>query len=87
MRWNLEWRPRALSDLAGLDPQIRQRVGDAIERLAEDGRREGLRKLQGRDAEWRMRVGDWRIRLRFDYSGNILTVLRVQHRREVYRSS
>ena len=87
MRWNLEWRPRALADLAGLDPQIRQRVADAIERLAEDGRREGLRKLQGRDAEWRMRVGDWRIRLRFDYSGNILTVLRVQHRREVYRSS
>ena len=87
MKWNLEWRPRAVADLAGLHPQIRQRVADAIERLAETGRREGLRKLRGRDAEWRMRVGDWRIRLKFDYSNNVLTVVRVQHRREVYRRS
>ena len=32
-----------------------------------------------------MRVGDWRVRLTLNYSDNILTVLRVRHRREVYR--
>ena len=85
MRWSVEWRRRALADLAALEPQTRRRVVDAIERMAADGRRDGLRKLQSRNDEWRMRVGDWRVRLTLNYSDNILTVLRVRHRRDVYR--
>ena len=74
MRRSVEWRRRALADLAALEPQTRQRVGDAIARMAADGRRDGLKKLQGRNDEWRMRVGDWRVRLTLNYSDNILTV-------------
>lgn len=85
MRWSVEWRRRALADLAALEPQNQQRVAEAIERMAADDQRRGLKKLQGRNDEWRMRVGDWRVRLTLNYSDNILTVLRVRHRREVYR--
>ena len=85
MRWSVEWRRRALADLAALEPQTRQRVGDAIARMAADGRRDGLRKLQNRNDEWRLRVGDWRVILTFDYPNNAVTVWRVLHRRDVYR--
>ena len=85
MRWEVEWRRRALTDLAALEPQIRRRIEDAIERMAADGRRDSLQKLHGRNDEWRLRVGDWRVRLEFDHPNNIVTVLRVRHRREVYR--
>ena len=85
MRWSVEWRRRALADLAALEPRTRRRVVDSIERMAADRRRDDLKKLQGRNDEWRMRVGDWRVRLNLNYSDNILTVLRVRHRREVYR--
>lgn len=85
MRWRTEWRSRARSDLDALTPQVRRRVLDAVNRLAESGHG-NLRQLHGRsDPEWRLRVGDWRVILTFDYPNNTFTVLRVQHRREVYR--
>ena len=85
MRWQTEWRPRARSDLDDLTPQVRRRVLDAVSRLAETGYG-NLRQLHGRgDPEWRLRVGDWRVILAFDYQKGTLAVMRVQHRREVYR--
>ena len=85
MRWEVEWRRRALTDLAALEPQIRRRVEDAIERMAADGRRDSLRKLNSRNDEWRLRVGDWRVILTFDHPNNAIIIWQVLHRREAYR--
>ncbi len=41
-------------------------------------------RLKGR-AEYRLRIGDYRIIYEFDQSKNILHLLAVGHRREVYR--
>lgn len=85
MRWDLEWRPRALAELAALEPQTRLRVSQAIARVAES-RYSGLKKLRGSSSgDWRLRVGDWRAILTFDRPNSAITVWRVQHRREVYR--
>ena len=84
MRRRVEWRRRALSDLAALEPQIRRRVLQSIARVAEGGNSD-LQKLHGRNDEWRLRVGDWRVILTFDHPNNAITVWRVRHRREVYR--
>ena len=85
MSWEVEWSNRARADVAALDQQIRRRVLAAIVLLSET--REGnLQKLRASSIdEWRLRVGDWRVILTFDYPNNILTVMQVQHRREVYR--
>ena len=80
----VEWRRRALADLAALEPQIRRRVLQSIARVAEGGNSD-LQKLHGRNDEWRLRVGDWRVILTFDRPNNTITVWRAQHRREVYR--
>ena len=85
MSWRIDWRSRAQSDLAALTPPVRRRVLEAINRLAETGYG-NVRQLQGRgDPEWRLRVGDWRVILTFDYPSNTFAVMRVQHRRDVYR--
>jgi len=62
--WSVEFERRADRDLGRLDPQVRQRVLAAIERLASDPRSAGLRRLSGR-AESRLRVGDWRVMRQF----------------------
>ena len=85
MRRRVEWRRRALADLAALEPQIRRRVEEAIERMAADGRRDSLRKLHDRNDEWRLRVGDWRVILTFDHPNNAIIIWQVLHRREAYR--
>ena len=84
MIWHVRWGSRAKADVDALDPPVRRRVLAAMARLAETD--EGnVTKLQGRNAEWRLRVGDWRVILTFDYPNSAFTVLRIQHRREVYR--
>ena len=84
MRRRVEWRRRALADLAALHPQIRRRVLQSIARVAEGGN-SGLQKLHGRNDEWRLRVGDWRVILTFDHPNNVITIWQVLHRREAYR--
>ena len=77
-------KPAARKELAKLDDDARQRVAEAISRLAIDPRPNGARKLKGRDG-YRVRVGDYRVL--YTIADQVLQILVVQvgHRREVYR--
>ena len=63
---------------------MQRRVMQSIDRLSETGYG-NIKKLHGNIPEWSLRVGSWRVILTFDYANNTFTVVRVQHRREVYR--
>lgn len=77
--------PAAERQLRKLDPGARARVAAAIDLLAATPRPPGAKKLAGGDGEWRVRTGDYRIV--YEIHDQVLTVLvvRVAHRREVYR--
>jgi mRNA interferase RelE/StbE len=74
---------RAARDLDGIRGQIHARLVAAIERLADNPRPRGRRKLAEGD-EWRIRVGDFRIRYLIDDTARRVTVTRVGHRRDIY---
>ncbi len=59
-------------------------VRDAILALATDPRPPGCSKLQGREG-WRIRQGDYRVIYEIDDRQQTVTILRVRHRRDVYR--
>jgi mRNA interferase RelE/StbE len=44
-----------------------------------------VRKLSGALEGWRVRVGDYRILYQIDDEAQTVTIVRVRHRREVYR--
>jgi mRNA interferase RelE/StbE len=69
-------------DLRRLDRQTRQRILGALDSLETDAYR-GEKVVAQETGNWRLRVGDWRIR--YDIVGNTVHILRVRHRREVYR--
>jgi mRNA interferase RelE/StbE len=78
---------RAQKSLARLRPTDREKVRDAIFALSEDPRPHGVRTLKGKRGDYlRLRVGDYRVI--YQVQQEILTVLviRVGHRREVYRN-
>ncbi len=56
----------------------------ALHRLEDNPRPHGVVKLKGSDL-WRIRVGDYRAVYHIDDDHMLVTVLRVGHRREVYR--
>ncbi len=62
---------------------IRQRVHEVLRKL-ERNPLANVRKLSGADlGEFRLRLGDWRIL--FDLDGNDVVILRVGHRKDIYR--
>jgi mRNA interferase RelE/StbE len=60
------------------------RVSDAIDRLRTEPRPSGTTKLAGRD-DYRIRVGDWRVVYELDDARRHVIIVRIAHRRDVYR--
>ena len=77
--------PQAEKDLKRLPAETFRRVIDDIKSLAQTPRPPGCRKLSGSRSDYRIRVGDQRILYEVDDVAREVKVLRVRHRREVYR--
>jgi mRNA interferase RelE/StbE len=78
--------PPAARQLRKLDPQARRRIQAALELLAVEPRPPAATQLVGGSGEWRVRTGDYRIVYEIEDDHLLVLVLRVGHRREVYRS-
>jgi len=76
----------ARRDYGKLPPDIEPRVSSAIDALEESPCHPGARKLKGERHLFRVRVGDFRIIYHVDESDRVVTIARIRHRREVYRS-
>lgn len=78
-------KPSAERDLRRLPGSIFQRINEKILALRDDPRPVGSRKLTGELEGWRVRVGDYRIIYQIDDKAQTVTIVRVKHRRDVYR--
>ena len=83
--YRIELKPAAVRELAALDRRDRGRVGKRIESLAANPRGRGTEKLKGADDLWRVRAGDYRIVYAIQDTVLLVLVVRVGHRRDVYR--
>lgn len=84
MIYRIQILRRAQKELENLPRQDYERVRDAIRALAEEPRPPGCRKLTGRDG-WRIRVGQYRVIYEIQDHIQVLTVLDLGHRRDIYR--
>jgi mRNA interferase RelE/StbE len=84
MGYSIEFRPSARKALRELPGSDRSRILKAIETLAEKPYGPGHKKLRGTDF-WRIRVGDYRVVYTVIESMLVVLVIRIGHRREMYR--
>ncbi len=88
MAWKIEFDPAALKELEKLDKPVEQRILKFLrERVArlEDPRQIGA-GLQGALSKlWKYRVGDYRLICSLEHDRLVVLILRVGHRREVYK--
>jgi mRNA interferase RelE/StbE len=82
--WRVAITGRARRDLRRLDPPVRERIYDALDRLVADPPAGDVVKLTGSE-EWRLRVGEWRVRFGLDREARTIVVLRVLPRGRAYR--
>lgn len=85
-RYELRVKPSAAKEIVGIGRRAdRQRVVDRIAALTDEPRPPGCRKLSD-DEGYRLRQGEIRIVYTIDDRARIVRILKVAHRREVYRS-
>jgi len=82
--YSIEIKRSAAKELAELPKQDRLRVIARIEQLAHDPRPSGSEKLSGQE-RYRVRQGDYRILYEIHDHVLLVMVVRIGHRREVYR--
>jgi len=82
---NIEIRRQAQRALDRLPKSDFQAIIEAIQDLAQTSRPKGVEKVKNTGL-WRIRQGDYRIIYAIDDNEHLITVVRVGHRREVYRS-
>jgi len=77
-------KPSAVKELEDLPVRDGKRVAAMIEHLADDPRAPGAEKLSGHE-KYRLRQGDYRIVYSIDDADSTVVVVKVGHRRDVYR--
>ena len=83
MTYELVYTRHAERDLKKLDPALRARIGQALLRFAQAPLDHAERLTASKLGSYRFRIGDYRVV--FDLEGSQIVVLRVGHRREIYR--
>ena len=85
MPYRVEIPAAVRSVLRKLDETTRERILRAIAGLETNPRPPGVKKLEGEDGAYRIRVGDYRILYEIQDRRLCVLVVKVGHRREVYK--
>jgi mRNA interferase RelE/StbE len=85
MSYHVVFTRRALRDLSALPQNDRARLAKRIDGLANDPRPHGAKKLEDLEGLYRLRVGDYRVLYTIEDQVVTVTVVRVGHRRDIYR--
>lgn len=83
MKYTLVYTHRAIKDIERLDPKIKRRIGKTLLRYEGDPLKYAERLTDSRLGTYRFRIGDYRVV--FDLEGDEIVVLRVGHRKNIYR--
>jgi len=85
-KYRLLIKPSAAKEIEVVDQKKdRQRIVAGIRLLADDPRPPGCEKLAGEDDRYRIRVGRYRVIYSVGDEELVVVVVRVGHRKDVYR--
>lgn len=81
MPHTIEFTPAAAREFRKLPRDVQVRIARRIDRLAENPRPDGVKKLDG---SYRIRVGDYRVLYQVHDATPLVIVVRIRHRRDAY---
>jgi mRNA interferase RelE/StbE len=77
------YKKSAEKEIVNLPKNIAIRIADKIATLEKDPYPTGFKKLTGANG-YRIRIGDYRVVYLIDKNTQIITIIKIKHRREVY---
>lgn len=84
MSYEVLLKPAAQRQLKKLPRNVQGELIAFIERLSQDPRPPGCKKLKGRQSQYRVRLGDYRVIYSIEEMALVVRVIKVGHRRDIY---
>lgn len=83
MAYKVIYSKNAANDIKKLDKVTKRKLGQAIERYSKNPQTYARKMTSSKIGQYRWRAGNYRII--FDLSGKTIQILKVGHRKEIYR--
>ncbi|MBI5058012.1 MAG: type II toxin-antitoxin system RelE/ParE family toxin [Nitrospirae bacterium] len=83
MSYKLVYTRRAEKDIKKLDPSIKHQIGKALLKLQNNPFEHSEKLTDPKIGAYRFRIGDYRVII--DIEGKDIVILRVGHRKEIYK--
>ena len=84
--YQIDWKSSARKELRKLPSDMIQKIMAEVESLVENPFPPDCRKLTGSEQTWRIRIGNYRVIYNVLSAVLIIEIVRVAHRKDVYRS-
>jgi mRNA interferase RelE/StbE len=85
MPYEIQFKSSAWKAFNKLEGEARGRIAEAVMSLAENPRPRKARKLSGKGDFYRIRSGDYRVIYEVREKALVVLIVKVGHRREVYK--
>jgi mRNA interferase RelE/StbE len=85
LAWRVEFAAKAEKQFRLLDRAVQRRLATEIDGLADNPRPYGAVKLAGGEDIYRIRMGDYRVVYQVRDRVLLVLVVRVGHRKDIYR--
>ncbi len=84
--YSIQLSKRAHKDFQKLDPSLQKPIYQALIKLSTSRTPQQFKTLKGKNiAQYRLRVGDYRILYDVYNEDNVVLIIRIGHRRDIYR--
>ena len=83
--YKIVWKQSARKELRKLSKIAITRIVTSVDALAENPVPPGVKKLAGTSHTYRIRTGNYRVVYNIDNDVLVIEIVRVGHRKEVYR--
>ena len=83
MTYRLVYTHKAFRDIRELEENVKKRIGKALERYREEPLKFASRLIDSKLGMFRFRIGDYRVIC--DIEDDEIIILRVGHRKDIYR--
>jgi mRNA interferase RelE/StbE len=83
--YKIEWKRAAIKELQKLPRPMISKIVSAVDNLSSNPYPHGVRKLVNTEDSYRIRVGDYRVLYNIVETKLIIEIIRVGHRKDIYR--
>ena len=84
-KYELTFSRSSRKELENLSDSLIEKILSKIDELIFNARPIGSEKIKGSQNYWRIRIGDYRVIYSINEKINLIEVLTIRHRKDVYR--